>query len=95
MPPDVEIFYFSERDLDVDLREADSLENVAIVLKQPDFTVPEGTSVTFDPSVDFATRLPDGTELTIPGGSANVSEDTESVRLVITPTAKIVQRRIR
>ena len=85
---DVEIFYFSERDIDVDLREADSSENVAIVLKQPDFTIPEGTSVTFDPSVDFATRLPDGTELTIPGGSANVSEDTEYVRLVITPTAK-------
>ncbi|MAV28581.1 MAG: hypothetical protein CMF43_02110, partial [Legionellales bacterium] len=86
---DVEIFYFSKRDMDVDLRDSASAEDIAIVLELPDFVVPEGTSVTFDPSVDFVTRLPDGTELTIPGGASNVSEDTESVRLVITPNAKL------
>ena len=86
---DVEIFYFSKRDLDVDLRDSASVENIDIVLELPDFVVPEGTSVTFDPSADFVTRLPDGTELTIPGGASNVSEDIESVRLVITPNAKL------
>ena len=34
------------------------------------------------------TKLPDGTELTIPAGASNVSSDVTSVRLVITPTAK-------
>ena len=75
--------------MDVDLRASASANNIDIVLELPDFVVPEGTSVTFDPSADFVTRLPDGTELTIPGGASNVSEDTESVRLVITPNAKL------
>ena len=37
--------------------------------------------------MDFVTNL-DGTEITIPGGAANVSSDVESVRIVVTPTAK-------
>ena len=48
----------------------------------------EGIRVTFDPTVDFVTKLPDGTELTIPGGAANVDSTVTEVRIVITPTAK-------
>jgi hypothetical protein len=44
--------------------------------------------VTFDPTKDFVTQLPDGTELTIPGGAANVDSTVTEVRIVITPTAK-------
>ena len=54
----------------------------------PDFEIPDGTSVTFDPTKDFVTQLPDGTELTIPGGAANVDSTVTEVRIVITPTAK-------
>ena len=59
-----------------------------MTVEAPDFVVPDGSSVTFDPSVDFVTKLPDGTELTIPGGASNVASDVTSVRLVVTPTAK-------
>ena len=85
---DAEIFYFSEYELDVDLRSSSKVENLEVLLVQPDFTIPDGTSVTFDPSADFVTLLPDGTELMIPGGAANVGSDVESVRLVVTPNAK-------
>ncbi|MFZ9047144.1 MAG: hypothetical protein ACO2ZZ_14920, partial [Cyclobacteriaceae bacterium] len=44
--------------------------------------------ITFDPSKDFTTTLPDGTELTIPGGASNVASSVEEVRIVVTPTAK-------
>ena len=43
--------------------------------------------MTFDPTIDFVTQLPDGSELTIPGGAANVDSDVIEVpEFVITPT---------
>ena len=83
-----ETLFFAENEVDVDLKTVDSISDLNISLSQPDFEVPDGSSNTFDPSSDFVTKLPDGSELTIPGGAANVSSDVTSVRLVITPTAK-------
>ena len=87
-----ETFYFTEYNIDIDLRSSEIVENVDLVLKQPDFIIPDGTSVSFDPSSDFVTLLPDGTELMIPGGAANVSEGIKSVRLVVTPNVKGLSR---
>ena len=69
------------------------MSDLALVLETPDFELPDGSSITFDPTVDFVTKLPDGTELTIPGGAANVASDVTSVRLVVTPTAKGLSNR--
>ena len=74
--------------MDVSLKSAASKSGLALSLVAPEFEIPDGTSVTFDPTVDFVTQLPDGTELTIPGGAANVDSDVTEVRIVITPTAK-------
>ena len=74
--------------MDADLNSAASQSDLSLVVEAPDFELPEGSSITFDPTVDFVTKLPDGTELTIPGGAANVASDVTSVRLVVTPTAK-------
>ena len=58
-------------------------------LIEPDFVLPDSTSVTFDPSKDFVTRLPDGAEHIL-GGSANVDYETvDKVKLVVTPTARV------
>ena len=44
--------------------------------------------ITFDATKDFVTRLPDGSELTIPGDSVNVADDlVTNIRLVITPNS--------
>jgi hypothetical protein len=59
-----------------------------LTLTKPDIKVPEGTNGTFDPAKDFVTKLPDGTEVTIPGGAANVPSTETSVRAVVTPTIK-------
>ena len=83
-----ETIYVSEIELDADLRDSETQSGLNLTLKKPDFEVPDGTSGTFDPSKDFVTKLPDGTEVTIPGGAANVSSDETSVRAVVTPTAK-------
>ena len=85
---DTEILYFSENEVDGDLRRDDYASNISVVLKRPEFEVPDGISITFDPSKDFVTTLPDGTEITIPGGAANVASTVETIRLVVTPTAK-------
>ena len=69
------------------MKSAASKSGLALSLVAPEFEIPDGTSVTFDPNVDFVTQL-DGTELTIPGGAANVDSDVTEVRIVITPTAK-------
>jgi hypothetical protein len=83
-----EALFFLKDEVDVDLKSADSKSGLNLSLTQPDFEVPNGSSNTFNPSSDFVTKLPDGTELTIPAGASNVSSDVTSVRLVITPTAK-------
>ncbi|MDG0965450.1 MAG: carboxypeptidase-like regulatory domain-containing protein [Opitutales bacterium] len=83
-----EALFFLKNEMDVDLKSVDSISGLNLSLTQPDFEVPNGSSNTFNPSSDFVTKLPDGTELTIPGGASNVSADVTSVRLVITPTAK-------
>ena len=44
--------------------------------------------------MDFVTKLPDGTEITIAGGAANVSSEVESVRIVVTPTAKGLSKKV-
>ena len=85
---DTEILYFSENEVDGDLRRDDYASNISVVLKRPEFEVPDGISITFDPRKDFVTTLPDGTEITIPGGAANVASTVETIRLVVTPTAK-------
>ena len=81
-------FYFTDYETDVDLRTANSKSGLELQLKAPTFELPEGVSVTFDPAKDFVTKLPDGSEITILGGSANFASDVTEVRLVITPTAK-------
>ncbi|MFL2929163.1 MAG: hypothetical protein ACJZ72_11350 [Opitutales bacterium] len=83
-----EALFFLKDEVDVDLKSSDSKSGLNLSLTQPDFEVPNGSSNTFNPSSDFVTKLPDGTELTIPAGASNVSSDVTSVRLVITPTAK-------
>ena len=85
---DTEILYLTENEATGDLRTNDFVEDITILLNRPDFEVPDGVSITFDPSKDFTTTLPDGTELTIPAGASNVVAGTEEVRIVITPTAK-------
>jgi len=83
-----ETFFFTKVEVDADLNSDASKSDLSLVLEAPDFELPEGSSITFDPTIDFVTKLPDGTELTIPGGAANVASDVTSVRLVVTPTAK-------
>jgi hypothetical protein len=83
-----ESFFFTKVEADADLNSAASQSDLSLMVEAPDFELPEGSSITFDPTVDFVTKLPDGTELTIPGGAANVASDVTSVRLVVTPTAK-------
>jgi hypothetical protein len=83
-----ETIYLAEVELDADLRDADSQSNLNLTLTKPDIKVPEGTNGTFDPAKDFVTKLPDGTEVTIPGGAANVPSTETSVRAVVTPTIK-------
>ena len=83
-----ETIFLTDVELDADLRTADTQSGLNLTLKKPDFEVPDGASGTFDPAKDFVTKLPDGTEVTIPGGAANVSSDETSVRAVVTPTAK-------
>ncbi len=83
-----ETIYLTENELDVDLRDADSQSDLNLTLTKPDIKVPEGTNGTFDPTKDFVTKLPDGTEVTIPGGAANVPSTETSVRAVVTPTIK-------
>ena len=83
-----ERYFSTEFEVDVDLKSNTFKSDLSLNLVAPDFEVPDGTSVTFDPTVDFVTKLPDGTELTIPGGAANVDSSVSEVRIVITPTAK-------
>jgi len=85
---DDEILYLPENDAEADLRKNEFVTGISIVLTRPEFEVPDGISITFDPNKDFVTTLPDGTEITIPGGAANVSSDVQTIRLVVTPTAK-------
>jgi len=83
-----ETIYLAKNELDADLRDADSQSNLNLILAKPDIKVPEGTNGTFDPAKDFVTKLPDGTEVTIPGGASNVPSTETSVRAVVTPTIK-------
>jgi hypothetical protein len=83
-----ETIYLADVELDADLRNLETLSGFDVMLKKPRFEVPDGTNGTFDPSKDFVTKLPDGTEVTIPGGAANVPSTETSVRAVVTPTAK-------
>ena len=75
---DDEILYLPENDKEADLRKNEYVSGISIVLTRPEFEVPDGISITFDPSKDFVTTLPDGTEITIPGGAANVSSDVRN-----------------
>ena len=84
---DSEIIYLIEEELNANLRVNEYVDGIQLVLNRPAFDVPDGKSVTFDPSKDFITTLPDGTEITIPAGAVNVSSDVDSVRFVVTPTA--------
>ena len=83
-----ETYFSTDYEVDVNLKTATSRSELVLKLAAPDFEIPDGTSVTFDPTKDFVTQLPDGTELTIPGGAANVDSSVTEVRIVITPTAK-------
>ena len=85
---DTTSFYFTDYETDVDLKSTNSKSGLQLQLQAPTFELPEGASVTFDPSKDFVTKLPDGSEITILGGAANFASDVTEVRLVITPTAK-------
>ena len=77
-----ESYYSTDVEIDVNLNLAESKSGLVINLSAPDFEIPDGTSVTFDPNTDFVTQLPDGTELTIPGGAANVDSTVTEVRIV-------------
>ena len=74
-----ESFLSTKFEKDVDLSAVASKSDLILTLKSPDFEIPDGNSETFDPNIDFVTKLPDGTELTIPGGASNVSSDVDSV----------------
>ena len=62
-------FLIADREIDVDLRTAKSKSDIEIILKQPDFVLPDSIGKNFDPKVDFYKQLPDGTEITIPAGT--------------------------
>jgi hypothetical protein len=83
-----ESYYSTRYEIDVNLVTSDSKSDLSLVVAAPDFEIPEGKSETFNPNEDFVTILPDGTELTIPGGAVPVGDDITQVRVVITPTAK-------
>ena len=83
-----ETYFSTDYEVDINLKSVASKSGLSLNLAAPDFEIPDGTSVTFDPTKDFVTQLPDGTELTIPGGAANVDSSVTEVRIVITPTAK-------
>ena len=48
-----EAYYSTEYEVDVDLKSATSSSDLTLPLKAPEFEVPDGTSVTFDPTIDF------------------------------------------
>ena len=81
-------FLIADREIDVDLRNAKSKSDIEIILKQPDFVLPDSISENFDPKVDFYKQLPDGTEITIPAGTL---QGIEEIKLVVTPTARIAR----
>ena len=81
-------FLIADREIDVDLRTAKSKSGIEIILKQPDFVLPDSISENFDPKVDFYKQLPDGTEITIPAGTLI---GIEEIKLVVTPTARIAR----
>ena len=81
-------FLIADREIDVDLRTAKSKSDIEIILKQPDFVLPDSISENFDPKVDFYKQLPDGTEITIPAGTL---QGIEEIKLVVTPTARIAR----
>ena len=83
-----ESYLSTKFEADIDLKSVNNKTGLSLSLAAPTFKLPDGVSVTFDPTKDFVTKLPDGSELTIPGGAANVASDVTQVRLVITPTAK-------
>ena len=53
-----ERYFSTEFEVDVDLKSNTSKSDLSLNLVAPDFEVPDGTSVTFDPTVDFVTKLP-------------------------------------
>ena len=83
-----ETLYVLDTEVDVDFSTgAETVQMDPITLAAPDFTLPEGIAETFDPTKDFTTVLPDGTEITIFANSVPVDETVTEVRLVISPTA--------
>ena len=84
---EAEIIYLPTSEKTIDLLENNFASGITIILEKPDFTVPDGVSVSFDPTKDFVTTLPDGTEITIPAGAVNVPTGQSTVRLVVSPSA--------
>ena len=85
-----ETYLSTKFEKDIDLSIVASLSDLDLSLSAPDFEIPDGNSDTFDPNMDFVTKLPDGTEITIPGGAANVSSDVESVRISYSNCQRII-----
>ena len=85
---EAEIIYLPTSEKTIDLLENNFASGITIILEKPDFTVPDGVSVSFDPTKDFVTTLPDGTEITIPAGAVNVPTGQSTVRLVVSPSAR-------
>jgi len=85
---DEEIIYLPISEKTIDLVDSNFASGIKLILKKPEFTVPDGVSVSFDPTKDFITTLPDGTEITIPAGAVNVPAGQSKVRLVVSPSAK-------
>jgi len=85
---DNEVIYLPAVEATADLQNQQYISDIIVVLEKPNFVVPDGISVTFDPTKDFVTTLPDGTEITIPAGAVNVPSGQSMVRLVVSPSAK-------
>lgn len=83
-----ETFLESKVAIDADLSKQDSVHDLIILVEEPDFVIPDGSSESFDPGQDFVKKLPDGAELIIPAGAINVPSTVSSMRIVITPTAR-------
>jgi uncharacterized repeat protein (TIGR02543 family) len=78
----------------IDLTEKTSQDGLELVLEALVFVVPDGVVETFDPSRDFTTVLPDGTQIFIPANAASVTEGTKEVRLLAEPIASGLSRNV-
>jgi protocatechuate 3,4-dioxygenase beta subunit len=82
-----ETIYIIDEELEVDFSNGEFVDIGTIALIEVQFELPDGNANTFDPTKDFTTILPDGTEIFIAANSVPVDDTVEEVRLVVDPIA--------